>query len=190
MTQTVRIRPAQPQDAGAVRDIINHVVRDTLITFTVIEKTEADIVEAMAQADGAYFVAEDQTGVIGYASYGPFRPGPGYAHTKEHSIALTPDTGTPDTGTPDTGPDDTEQRSIGRRGVGRALMQALERHAAHNGVHVLIGGVSGENAPGLAFHLACGFTEAGRLPEVGHKFGRKLDLVLMHKRVGDVTLTR
>ena len=69
------------------------------------------------------------------------------------------------------------------QGVGRALMARLEDHARTQGIHVLIAGVSGENEAAIAFHRAIGFTEAARLPEVGRKFGRWMDLVLLHKRL-------
>jgi len=67
------------------------------------------------------------------------------------------------------------------RGLGRALMGALETHAAHAGVHAKIAAVSADNPGGIAFHAALGYAEVGRLPQVGVKAGRFLDLVLMQK---------
>ena len=106
-------------------------------------------------------MACDGDRIIGYACYFPFRSGPGYRHTKEHSIALLP-----------------EARGTG---VGRRLMALLEDHARAREVHSLFAGVSGENPDGVAFHKAIGFAEVARLPEVGHKFGRWMDLVLLQK---------
>lgn len=155
------IRPARAADATAVADIANAIIRDTLITFTTVLRTPEEVAGDIAARGEAFLVAEDAGRVVGFATYGPFRKGPGYAATREHTVLLAPE---------------------GRgRGAGRALMQRLEEVARGHGVHVLIGGVSGANPAGISFHKRIGFTEAGRLAEVGHKQGQWLDLVLMQK---------
>ena len=106
-------------------------------------------------------VAERGGTVAGFATFGTFRAGPGYAHLQEHTILLAP-----------------EARGAG---LGRALMTALEEQARAKGFAALIGGVSGSNAGGLRFHAALGFAEVGRVPRAGWKLGAWHDLVLMHK---------
>lgn len=155
------IRPARATDAEALVMILNDVIDTTTITFTSQRKTVEDVRDDILAKGDAFLVVEIDGIAAGYASYFPFRSGPGYAHTKEHSIALA-------------GP-------ARGRGAGRALMQALEEVARAEGVHSLFAGVSGENPSGLAFHARLGFVEVARLPEVGFKFGRWLDLVLMQK---------
>lgn len=157
------LRPAQAGDIPAILDIWNPLIRDTSVTFTTVEKTAAGLADDMAARGDAFLVAEAEDTVLGFATYGPFRAGPGYAHTAEHSVILTAD--------------------ARGRGVGRALMARLEAQARAQGIHVLIAGVSSENEGAIAFHRAIGFTEAARLPEVGRKFGRWMDLVLLHKRL-------
>lgn len=155
------IRQAVAADAAAVAALVNQIVKHTTVTFTTLCKTEASIAQDIAARGAAFVVAEQEGTVVGFATYFPFRTGPGYATTQEHSIVLAP-----------------EARGMG---TGRALMAALEAVARRDGVHVLMAAVSGENATGIAFHSALGFVEVGRLPEVGRKFDRWLDLVMMLK---------
>lgn len=161
------VRAAGRGDAGAIARIWNDIIREPHITFTTTAKTEAAIaalIEERTAAGRAVLVAEASGVVSGFASYEQFRGGPGYARTMEHSINL-----------------DAAARG---RGVGRALMQALEAHAAARGVHGLVAGISGANPGAVSFHARLGFTVVGRVPEAGHKHGRYLDLILMHKRLG------
>ena len=154
------IRPATPDDAAAIAEIWNQIIRDTVATFTTAEKSVTDLVQAM-QTGQPFFVAEADQQIIGFATYFAFRGGPGYAHTKEHTIQLAP-----------------QARG---KGVGRGLMDAVETHARDAGVHTIWAGVSGENPDGRAFHAALGYEEIATLPEVGRKFNRWMDLILMRK---------
>ena len=60
-------------------------------------------------------------------------------------------------------------------------MAALDDAARHLDVHVLWAAVSGENRTGVAFHQKNDFKAITRLPQVGYKFGRWMDLVLLQK---------
>ncbi len=156
----MNIRAARPDDAVAVAAIMNHVIRDTVISFKPNELSEAHVRDQIAAAL-VFFVATDGGQIVGFATYDQFRKGPGYARTMEHTVMLAP-----------------EARG---RGAGRALMGAVENHARNAGVGSLWAGISRENAEGMSFHLAMGFEEVATLPKVGFKFGRWLDLVLMRK---------
>ena len=157
------IRPATASDAAAIADIVNPVIDNTAITFTTTRKTPQAVAEDIATRDGAYFVVDLGGQVAGFATYFPFRAGPGYARTKEHTIVLAP--------------------AARGQGAGRALIGALCAHARAAGVHSLWAGVSAENPAGVAFHKAVGFEQVAVLPEVGFKFGRWMDLVLMRRGV-------
>jgi len=154
------IRQARAGDAAAILSIWNPIIRDTAITFTSAEKTEAEVV-AMIDTRAAVLVWDAGGGAQGFATYAQFRGGPGYARSQEHTILLG--------------------EGARSQGVGRALMTALEDHARAAGQHILIGGVSGSNPAGVAFHAAIGYAQVGRVPEAGWKFGRYHDLVLMQK---------
>ena len=155
------VRPAQGADAPAIVAIWNAVIADTAVTFTAEPKTEAGIAADIAARGEAFLVFDREGEVLGFATYFPFRGGPGYAFTMEHSIQLSP--------------------AAQGQGGGRALMERLEQVARQAGIHSPWAGVSGENPRGVAFHARMGFTEVARLPEVGWKFGRWMDLVLMQK---------
>ncbi|HKO09202.1 MAG TPA: GNAT family N-acetyltransferase, partial [Alphaproteobacteria bacterium] len=99
--------------------------------------------------------------VLGFASYGDFRPWEGYLYTVEHSLYV-------------------DQHHRGR-GIGKALLQRLVAHASEAGKHAMVAGIAGDNAVSLHLHLAFGFSEMGRLREVGWKFERWLDLVFLER---------
>ena len=158
------VRPAEPRDLAGILDLWNGFIRDTTVTFNSALKTEAELAATIAERRAAgreFLIAESDGLFCGFATYAQFRGGIGYANAMEHSIMLVP--------------------SIRGRGIGRALMTAIEDHARAGGAHTLFAGVSGENPAGEAFHARMGFRTVARIPEVGRKFGRWLDLVLMMK---------
>lgn len=135
------------------------MIADTTATFTTVLKTDADMQALLARSADAFLVAEREGAVQGFITWGPFRGGPGYAHTAEHTI-ITARQG---------------------RGVGQALMQAAEIRAKGQGIHTLVAAISGENTAAMAFHTRLGFAKTGHLPQVGRKQDRWLDLILMTK---------
>jgi len=154
------IRPAKPTDAAAIAAIWNPIIRDTTLTFNSVEKTQAELEELIKVQP---ILVHDQGTVTGFATFGPFRSGVGYRFVAEHTIMLAP----------------TAQG----RGAGRGLMTALEAEAKAHNIKALWAGVSAENKDGVKFHESMGFTQQARLPDVGHKFGRFIDLVLLQKRL-------
>lgn len=156
------IRSAHASDAKAIAAIWNQVIRETTITFNPIEKTDAEVADLLAHDATALVFEQDDT-VQGFARYFPFRQGEGYKFSVEHTIMLT-------------------QAARGK-GAGRSLMTALLSHAKSAEKHMMYAAISGENPGAVAFHEACGFTTLAVLPEVGFKFDRWIDLVLMQKRL-------
>ena len=157
------IRAADESDSKSIAGIWNLVIRASVFTFNSAEKSEDEIRRMISEKRvvGHPMLVADNGDVTGFATYGQFRQGVGYLRTMEHTIHLLP----------------------GERGKGngRALMQRLESIAQREGIHSMIAGISGENRGAVAFHAALGYTEIARLPQVGGKFGRWFDLVLMQK---------
>ncbi len=163
------IRDATAKDTDKIAEIWNHNIRHTVNTFTTAEKTPVGLAQDIAkrQEEGKGFLVADDSGqTVGFATYFQFRGGPGYAYTAEHSVML-----------------DVAAQG---RGAGRALMTALEDHARGAGMHSLIAGVAGENTDGVRFHAALGYETIATLPQVGRKFDRWMDLILMQKLLESV----
>jgi len=159
---TITIRPATLEDATAIAALQRQIIDTTLATFTTTHRTPADWQEDIRRSTPPVLLAETDAGqFLGYATYGSFRGGVGYARTGEHSIYLT--------------------EAARGRGVGRKLLTQLENEAQEQGIHVLVAAISSANPAAQAFHAACGYSEVGRLPQVGRKWGQWLDLVLMQK---------
>ncbi|PHQ80276.1 MAG: GNAT family N-acetyltransferase [Thalassobium sp.] len=156
------IRPATARDCARIAAIWNPVIRDTTITFNPVEKTAQDIA-LMIKTRPVFIVAAQDDDIMGFATYDQFRAGLGYAQAVEHTVIIAPD--------------------AKGQGLAKALMHDLFARARAQGVHTMWAGVSGENAQGVAFHTALGFETIGILPEVGRKFDRWIDLVLMQKRL-------
>ncbi|CAL8972341.1 L-methionine sulfoximine/L-methionine sulfone acetyltransferase [Propionicimonas sp. T2.31MG-18] len=158
----MRIRPARPADLPALLEIYNDAVVHTTASWDLLPWTPVEHAEWYATKAGhghPVLVADEDGEVVGYAAYGPFRAKAGYAATMEHSVYVRP---------ADQG-----------RGIGRALLEAVVAAARANGVHALIGGLSADNEASVGLHRSLGFVEVGRLPQVGRKFDRWLDLVLV-----------
>ncbi|SMX33088.1 GNAT family N-acetyltransferase [Octadecabacter ascidiaceicola] len=156
------VRPATQDDSTAIAAFWNPQIRETVVTFNSVTKSPDEVAQMIAQRP-CFLVVEIDGVVLGFATYDQFRGGIGYAHTMEHTIILAPE--------------------ASGQGAGRALMQVLMDHARAADTHVLVAGVCEENAAGVAFHRALGFEEIAVLPEVGRKFDRWMDLVLMQKRL-------
>jgi L-amino acid N-acyltransferase YncA len=162
-TQIV-IRDAAERDLPAILEIYNEAILNTTAVWkshTVdIENRRAVLQEARAKGY-PYFVAMLGDVLLGFACLGDFRAGDGYNMTVEHSVYV-------------------HQHHHGK-GVGKMLMPPLLEAARALGKHVMIAGIDAENTASIRFHRGFGFEEAGRLRQVGHKFDRWLDLVIMQK---------
>ena len=163
------IRPATEADLPFITDIYEQAVRYGTATF---ELTPPDLAEMTrrfrALMDGGfpYLVAMLDGGVAGYAYAGPYRPRPAYRFTVENSIYLKP--------------------AIHRRGVGLKLMQALLGECEKRGYRQVIAVIGDSaNAGSIGVHTRGGFKMIGTHPNVGLKFGRWLDTVMMQRDLGE-----
>ena len=156
------IRAATLQDTPEIVAIWNDMIRNTLFTFTTEEKTDVGVSAMISDRPGAFWVAQTDR-IAGFVTYSQFRTGPGYRTSVEHSIVLG--------------------EGARGQGAGRALMDKALASAAEQGRHIMVAGISAANDGGVAFHQALGFQHVGRMPEIAHKDGQWLDLILMQKKL-------
>jgi|SRR5690242_7451950 L-amino acid N-acyltransferase YncA len=167
------IRPADEADLPSITTIYEHAVRHGTATF---ELTPPDLAEMTrryrALLDGGfpYFAAELDGRVAGYAYAGAYRPRPAYRFTVENSIYLEP--------------------AIHRRGIGLQLLQRLIIECEARGYRQMIAVIGDSaNAGSIGVHTKCGFNLIGTHPNVGLKFGRWLDTVMMQRALGEGATT-
>ena len=164
----VQIRDAVTGDLEMITEIHN----DAVVHTTAIWNEEAADVDDRAawlaeRVEGGFpvIVAVDETGVVGFASYAQWRARSGYRHTVEHSVYVRGD-----------------QRG---RGIGRMLMETLIERARSADLHVMIAGIESGNLGSIVLHEKLGFAQVGRMPQVGAKFGRWLDLTFLQLTLDD-----
>jgi L-amino acid N-acyltransferase len=158
------VKPAGEEHLSGILAIYNHAVAHTTAIWNdvlVDLENRRTWWRGRTEAGFPILVAVEGGDVLGYASYGPFRAFDGYRQTVEHSVYVA--------------------EGARRRGVASGLVRALEERARVQGMHVLLGGIAADNEASLGLHAKLGFVETGRMPEVGQKFGRYLDLVFMQK---------
>lgn len=160
---SVQVREATQSDAQAIADIYNPYITETAATFHTHPVDAAERLAWLAGHDERHpvLVAEADGRVVGWGALTRWATRPAWHRTVEVSIYVAP--------------------GHRREGIGMALMQALLERASEAGHHVVIGQVVADNGPSLAMAQRAGFERAGVLREVGDKFGRYHDLVLLQK---------
>ncbi|MCI0158297.1 GNAT family N-acetyltransferase [Leifsonia shinshuensis] len=160
------LRDARPQDLPDVREIYNHYVANSTVTFdedAMTLKEWKDKFAYLHKLGMPFIVAESSTGqILGYALVTPWKQKRAYRFTVENSIYL---------GAASTG-----------KGLGPVLMQELIDRSKAAGLKEMIAVIADKGAEAsIKMHENFGFTEIGRMGRVGYKFERWLGTVLMQK---------
>lgn len=160
------IRPATDRDIPDVREIYNHYVTNSVVTFDEEIWSVAqwrDKAENLRRLGLPFLVAESPTGqILGYALVQPMSSKSAYRFSVENSIYLG-------------------QAATGK-GLGRALLEALIDACEQAGIRQIVAVISDKGAEGsIALHEKLGFVEVGRMGRVGFKFGRWLGVIYMQK---------
>jgi phosphinothricin acetyltransferase len=163
------IEPAQPADMPEIQSIYAHHVLNGTGTFEEvppsIEEMQARFVSGTA-GHNDWLVARDETGVLGYGYYGPFRQRSAYEFTVEDSVYVRED--------------------VRGQGVGKALVGDLLHRAEARGYRQMLALIGdSENIGSIGVHASLGFARMGIMRATGIKFGRWLDVVIMQKMLGE-----
>lgn len=162
------IRPATPADIPGITRIYAQAVTFGTASFELAAPGEAEMAQRMdtlLKGGFPYLVAESGGTILGYAYAGPYRARPAYRFTVEDSIYLAP--------------------QAQRRGIGRRLLDDLIAACEPRGYRQMLAVIGDSaNAGSIALHRACGFRMVGTFDNVGFKFGRWLDSVLMQRAIG------
>jgi phosphinothricin acetyltransferase len=151
-----------------VREIYALEVREGTASFELEPPSLAEMAArfaAIAAAGLPYLVVELDGRIAGYAYAGPYRPRPAYRYTVEDSVYVA--------------------RFARRQGVGRALLDAVIERATAQGTRQMVA-IIGDSAhlASIELHRRAGFRLVGTLENVGWKFGRWLDTVIMQRPLG------
>ncbi len=166
MTELI-IRPSEKTDIGAIYEIYENEVLHGTATFDEIPPTRDELLEKRAQIRRTGFphlLAEMDGRVIGYSYISLYRQRSAYSKTVENAIYVHP--------------------SHQGTGVGFKLMTVILQECKKLGLKNVIAVIGdSENHGSVKLHKKLGFRKVGTLNEVGFKFGRWIDVVIMQKQI-------
>lgn len=151
-----RVRPAE--DAGAISEIYNYYITDTVVTFE-NEPVDAKAMQKRIEEIAArfpYLVYEQGGKVLGYCYAATWRSRAAYDHTVETTIYL--------------------HKDWLNKGIGHQLYQELVGLLRNAEFHVAVASITLPNTQSVALHEKFGFRKVAHFTEVGNKFGKWLDV--------------
>ncbi len=153
------IRCAKKEDLNAILAIYNDAIINTTAVYTYKPQTIDERIawfETKQRNHEPIFVFEENGSVLGFATFGSFRPWLAYQYTIEHSIYV-----------------DASARG---KGIASQLLQRLIVEAKAKGYRTLVAGIDASNEASIKLHQKFAFKHAGTLTNVGFKFNQWLDL--------------
>jgi L-amino acid N-acyltransferase len=160
----ILIRPATRDDAAAIAAIYNQAVAHTTATFDTqpesVETREAWL-EEHSRPQHPVLVAEVGGRVAGWSSLSSWSSRCAYDATVEISTYV--------------------DEGFQGRGLGPRLTRAILEAGREGGVHAVLSRICTENERSIRMAREIGFSEVGVLREVGVKFGRTLDVLMLER---------
>ena len=167
-TPAVHVRDRRDADMARITEIYTHHVMHGSSSWELSPPDTAEMsrrAAALTEAGYPYLVAEINGQVVGYAYAGAYRPRPAYRNTVEHSIYI----------------DD----AVRRGGIGRILLESLIESCTKLGFRQMIAIVGdSQNRQSIEFHEKMGFTHVGKVQDIGYKFDRWMDQIILQRALG------
>lgn len=144
----------------ALLEIFNEAILNSTALYEYKQRTMDYMRDWFNTKDASNFpvigVVSSTGNLMGFATYGVFRPFPAFKYSVEHSVYIH-----------------TDYRG---HGLAKKLMTKLIETAIEQDYHLMIGGIDADNSASIALHENLGFNHAGTIKQAGFKFGRWLDL--------------
>ena len=169
MQESTEIRPAAPEDIEGVHAIYAREVTCGTASFELVPPDIEEIRRRLESFKGGgypYLVAVGEEGaVLGYAYAGPYRTRPGYRFSVENSVYVAD--------------------RARRLGIGSRLLDALITECELRGFRQMVA-IIGDSAhlASIELHRKAGFRLVGNIENIGYKFERWLDSVIMQRALG------
>lgn len=157
------IRKAKHDDISSINQIYNEAIRNTNATFDIEEKT-IDWQKKWFENHGTRYpiiVVEQNGKIVGWASLSKFDEKEAYADSTEISVYI--------------------KKEFQRQGIGRKLMKSIIMEGEKSGIHTIIARITKGNDHSVRLHEMFDFKKVGILREIGYKFDKLLDVIIMQK---------
>ncbi|NGZ75057.1 arsinothricin resistance N-acetyltransferase ArsN1 family A [Saccharibacillus alkalitolerans] len=166
-SSSLSIRPAQARDLETIRDIYNQGIEDGFATLESAPKTSGDMLAWFEEHRGRYAVRVAEKGgeVVGWASLNRYAQRCAYDGVADLSVYIA--------------------RTERGTGVGTRLLEQLERAALEQDFHKIVLLALPFNAAGRKLYRKAGYREVGTFEQQGMLNGRRVDVMIMEKLLGE-----
>lgn len=147
-----------------VLDIFNYYIENSFAAYPATKLPYSFFSRFLEIPNGypSYVIKNGDTkNIIGFCFLKSYNPFPTFKETAEITYFIDKD-------------------SVGA-GIGKSALNLLEKDAQNLGIKYLLANISSKNERSLNFHNNNGFTECGRLKNIGKKSGENFDVVYMEK---------
>lgn len=153
------IRPATPADAAAIAAVFNQYLAQA--TMVLQPRTGEHYLPLIDGAKARMFVADEESGVLGFAGVKTYSDRGGYALAGEVSVFL--------------------DASATGRGIGYRLYEKVLPAAHELGYRHLTAKIWADNAASIRLHARHGFRMVGEQRGIGWIRGQRVNTVIMEK---------